>query len=137
MPNSEGKPAVKIKRGFDPFLLSDAARVLAAKGRRGLLAASAAILLGVPAVAISATAEPADIDLELAAKIAREKAKIKRDQHEAGIDSPLGGTGSSLNECGSVNIGNVNNEGNRIGAVPRNNTVVITGPVINVGNKCK
>jgi hypothetical protein len=43
----------------------------------------------------------------------------------------------TVGECGSVNVGNVNSDPNRIGGVPRTNTVVITGPVINVGNKCK
>ena len=102
-----------------------------------LLAWAVAILLGSPTVAICASAEPMDIEPELAAKIAREKARIKRDQHEAGKDSSLGGMDSTSADCGSVNIGNVANDQNRIGAVPRTNTVVITGPVINVGNKCK
>ena len=96
-----------------------------------------AIALGLCTPAHCVNAEPPDIDVELAAKVAREKAKVKRDQHEAGKDALLGSSESNSADCGSVNIGNVSNDRGRIGAVPQNNTVVITGPVINVGNKCK
>ena len=94
----------------------------------------AALLLACATCALGATAEPADMEVDLAAKVAREKAKVKRDQAEAGKDvqGNLDNT-----DCGSVNIGNVSNDRGRIGAVPQTNTVVITGPVINVGNKCK
>ncbi len=104
---------------------------------RQLRGGLAALLLSASSPAFCVNAEPADMDVDLAAKVAREKAKIKRDQHEAGKDSLLGSAESASADCGSVNIGNVSNDKGRIGAVPQNNTVVITGPVINVGNKCK
>lgn len=97
---------------------------------------TAALALGFSIPSYAANAEAIDLDPELAAKVAREKARIKRDQHQAGKDQPMGRM-ETVGECGSVNVGNVNSDPNRIGGVPRTNTVVITGPVINVGNKCK
>lgn len=102
--------------------------------RRWWQVVAGAIVVGLSAPASGATAEPMDIDVDLAAKIAREKAKVKRDQQ---ADSQPGNADANAADCGSVNIGNVSNDNNRIGAVPKTNTVVITGPVINMGNKCK
>jgi hypothetical protein len=105
-------------------------------GTSWLRLCTAALALGVSIQSYAASAEAIDLDPELAAKVAREKARIKRDQHQAGKDEPMGRM-ETVGECGSVNVGNVNSDPNRIGGVPRTNTVVITGPVINVGNKCK
>lgn len=111
--------------------------VLAISASSWLRLATAALVLGSSIQTHAASAEAVDLDPELAAKVAREKARIKRDQHQAGKDGVPMGRMETTGECGSVNVGNVNSNPNRIGGVPRSNTVVITGPVINVGNKCK
>jgi hypothetical protein len=91
----------------------------------------------LPAAAQAAGTEMLDLDPILAAKVAKEKAK-------AGATGAAKGTTANADkaatagrgECG-VNIGNVDSgKGPGKVATPRDNTVVITGPVINLG-KCR
>jgi uncharacterized low-complexity protein len=102
-----------------------------------LVACAAACL---PAIVQAAGTEMLDLDPILAAKVAKEKAK-------AGAEGAGKGTSVSADktvvtgkgDCG-VNIGNVDSGKsgpNKGFSTPRDNTVVITGPVINLGGKCK
>ena len=87
-----------------------------------------------------ATTEPLDIDDRLAARIAKMKIKNKANGQSANgyTSSPGGQIGyvgeGRQTECGAVDIGNVNTNGR--GGGPREVTVVITGDVVNTGNKC-
>lgn len=98
----------------------------------------AACVVGcLPAVALAAGTEMLDLDPILAAKVAKEKAKAgaAKGANPSADKTVAPGNG----ECG-VNIGNV--DAGKAGpgkgfATPRDNTVVITGPVINLGGKCK
>ncbi len=86
--------------------------------------------------AFAAGTETLELDPLLAAKVAKEKAKAGAASAKAGGKADkAGGKG----DCG-VNIGNVDSgkagPGQRPLIGPRENTVVITGPVINLG-KCK
>lgn len=72
-------------------------------------------------------------DSQDAAKIARLKAQQRRAKAESSGVSGASGSGSDA--CGGVNVGNVVNERGAKG--PKEVTVVITGDVINMGNKCK
>lgn len=80
----------------------------------------------------AADAEPMDLDADLLAKIAKEKIKSK-----VGVKSTSVGTADQLNQsntCGAVDIGNV--AGPKPGLLPKDNTVIVTGDVINTA-KCK
>jgi hypothetical protein len=89
-------------------------------------------------IGFAANPEPLDIDAELAAKVAKEKskAKVSNTAKSAKPDAKTTATG----DC-SINIGNVDasKTGKGVGSVvpAKSTTVVITGPVVNVGNKCK
>lgn len=104
---------------------------------RGIVAIAALAVAGVPGLIRAAGTEMLDLDPILAAKVAKEKAK-------AGAAGAAQGTTRNADksvtagkgECG-VNIGNVDSgKGPGKVATPRDNTVIITGPVINLG-KCK
>jgi hypothetical protein len=94
-------------------------------------------LAGLPAVARAAGTEMLDLDPILAAKVAKEKAKAGAAGASKGTAGNAGkAAAAGKDECG-VNIGNVDSgKGPGKVAGPRENTVVITGPVINLG-KCK
>lgn len=104
---------------------------------RLIVAALAMALAGLPVLARAAGTEMLDLDPLLAAKVAKEKAKAgaagaARGKTQGADKAATAGKG----ECG-VNIGNVDSgKGPGRVATPRDNTVVITGPVINLG-KCK
>lgn len=106
---------------------------------RLIAAVAAGALACLPGLAQAAGTEMLDLDPIIAAKVAKEKAK-------AGAAGAVKGTKRSADksvvsapgECG-INIGNVDSGKQGAGrniATPRDNTVVITGPVINLG-KCK
>ena len=83
--------------------------------------------------------EPMDIEPELLAKLAHERAKARRlGNKSAGVGkaSANADAANPLAECGAVNIGNVLT-GGRPGFQPREITVVITGDVINANNNCR
>ncbi|HQY47447.1 MAG TPA: hypothetical protein PLK52_08760 [Usitatibacteraceae bacterium] len=104
---------------------------------RLLAAALVAAIAGAPALARAAGTEMLDLDPLLAAKVAKEKAKAGASGAAKGRTQGADKTvAAGKGECG-VNIGNVDS-GKAPGrvATPRDNTVVITGPVINLG-KCK
>jgi hypothetical protein len=104
---------------------------------RLLAAALAAAIAGAPAFARAAGTEMLDLDPLLAAKVAKEKAKAGASGAAKGRSQAADKTvAAGKGECG-VNIGNIDS-GKVPGkvATPRDNTVVITGPVINLG-KCK
>jgi hypothetical protein len=99
----------------------------------------AAALAGGPALAQAAGTEMLDLDPILAAKVAKEKAKAGASGAQKGTTRNADKTvttGTGKGECG-INIGNVDSgKGPGRVATPRDNTVVITGPVVNLG-KCK
>jgi hypothetical protein len=89
------------------------------------------LLFTVPTVGVAGEAAFKD---ETNAKIARIKAKQKRMERSnraQGIDP---GRGDS-SKCGSVEIGNINNE--RGATSPKEVTVIVTGDVINTDNNCR
>lgn len=98
-----------------------------------------AFALGVAPTAQGAAnpqAEAQDIDVDILAKLARERAKGNaqraRDRAEFGRD-PSG----SADGCGNIGIGNVFTGGNIGFRVPREITVVVTGDVISANNRCR
>ena len=97
----------------------------------------AAALACGPVVAQAAGTEMLDLDPILAAKVAKEKAKAgAAGAAKGGKRNADRTTTAGQGECG-VNIGNVDSgKGPGKVATPRDNTVIITGPVINLG-KCK
>lgn len=108
------------------------------KGRAWLEIAAIGLAVCVAAPALAAEAEITDLDPALAAKVAKERAKANAASKVKGKSVGSGATVAGEDECG-VNIGNVNSgkSGPAKGInTPRENTVIITGPVINLG-KCK
>ena len=105
---------------------------------RGMIVAMLGFAVaGLPAAAQAAGTEMLDLDPILAAKVAKEKAKAGAAGASKGTaGSADKGAAAGKGECG-INIGNVDSgKGPGKVASPRDNTVVITGPVINLG-KCK
>ena len=81
----------------------------------------------------------ADIPDEIRALIKREEAKgLVQDsanrKNTNSISNRVGGGNSGGSSGCSLEVGNVNNAGK--GAAPRQVTTVITGPVIQMNNKC-
>ena len=86
----------------------------------------------------AATTEPLDLDPDILAEIARQKARATtqaRQAANAGKPAKPGATQPGA-ECGSVNVGNVIG-GGRIGFAPIDVTVVVLGDIVNANNKCK
>lgn len=96
---------------------------------------TAAVLLAAYIPAHAATTEPMDLDPDMQAKVAREKAKARYERGNKSGDTKMKRGNDS--ECGNISIGNSDDEqkGSRKIA-PREKNVIITGPVINAGN-CK
>ncbi len=94
--------------------------------------------LSLPGTAArAATAEPQDLDPEVLAKLAMEKARTTSrngQARNAGKKDTQNNSGSA--ECGAIAIGNVVGS-NRIGFAPTDVNVVIVGDVINANNNCK
>ena len=92
---------------------------------------------------LAADTEPAEIPDGILAKMARMNAKmgVDKDRRDSGDSGDAGqraaGRRPGANPaCGSLNVGNVDTGGRRLGA-PREVTVVIKGDVINANNKCR
>jgi len=102
------------------------------------LPSMAALIAAALAFTAAAGAQGVDLDAATQAKIAKEKAKARgyeQAKGTAGAADKTVVTGKDGN-C-SVNIGNIDASKSGPGKMaPRENTVVITGPVINLG-KCK
>jgi hypothetical protein len=102
---------------------------------RALLgAAMAAMAAGALAVA---NPEPLDLDPDILAEIARQRARATT-HARLGANAGRAGKGSTTPtaECGSLSIGNVVG-GGRIGFSPIDVNVVIVGDVINANNRCR
>jgi len=85
----------------------------------------------------TAGAQSLDLDPAMSAKVAKEKAKARGTEQGKGPNSSADKTIVQGKDDCSVNIGNVDASKSGPGKMaPRDNTVVITGPVINLG-KCK
>jgi hypothetical protein len=94
------------------------------------IAVSVAVGLSFASVstnALAASSEASDLDAKLTAKVARQRIKQR---------SPRQGKDRGANsECGNVEIGNNNSDSSARSRVnPRNNTVIVTGPIINAAN---
>lgn len=99
----------------------------------------AAALLAAFAANVRAAAnpEPIDIEPEMLAKIAMEKARVSsRDGQTRSAAKKDQRAGTPAAECGAIAIGNVVGN-NRIGFAPTDVNVVIVGDVINANNNCK
>ncbi|MFN9773390.1 MAG: hypothetical protein ACK54X_12330 [Burkholderiales bacterium] len=96
-------------------------------------ALAVATLGAVAGTALAATAEPSGLDPELAAKVARERAKQNRRGAELGDAG-----GNDKGGCGQVDIGNDNSKDRSAASrvIERNRTVIVTGPVINAA-RCR
>jgi hypothetical protein len=94
--------------------------------------------LGAPARTLAASAEPVDIDDSLRAKMQMEKEKTKLEAmrlNAPGSDAPAD-TSVGGNNC-DINIGNTQPKNGMQAISGRDTTVVVTGPVINVGQCSK
>lgn len=93
--------------------------------------------IATPAVPVfAADAEIFDIEPNLRARIARERANQRRDERRSfGAVNEAGGGAA---DCGSVNIGNADQNDNsaRSRLSQRQQTVIVTGPVINTA-RCR
>jgi len=93
-----------------------------------------------PAWVHAASADAPDIDDDLRAKIQKEKVKTNKDKHGAGDE--MGNSGmedmnASNSNC-DINIGNQNSsQKGTNGIASRDQTVIVTGPVVNTGNCSK
>lgn len=96
-----------------------------------------ALLTTVGGPALAATAEPLEIDADVLAMLAKEKARVTAANGQAASAARRGASNDPTQaECGSINIGNVIS-GGRIGFAPTDVNVVILGDVVNANNKCK
>ena len=88
--------------------------------------------------ALAANPEPMDLDPDILAEIARQKARANTQARLAANAGKTGKAGAppSAAECGAVAIGNVVG-GGRVGFAPVDVNVVIVGDVINANNRCK
>jgi hypothetical protein len=95
------------------------------------LALHCAIAFAVP------TTEPLDIDPDMAADIAKQKARANS-MKDARLKQQSGDKNAAdpTQECGSVNIGNLVAD-RRIGFAPVDINVVVLGDILNINNKCK
>lgn len=96
-----------------------------------IIPAAMSLLLASPLLhttAYGASADPVDIDPDLAAKVAREKLKQRQAQQS-------GDAKKTKSECGKVDIGNTDNSKSADKVNSKEKTVIITGPVINAA-KC-
>ena len=88
------------------------------------------------ACAVAATADPMDLDADILAEIAKEKARANSLRTPAKNESGEKASSEKSKECGNVNIGNV--VGNkRIGFAPVDINVIVIGDILNVNNKCR
>jgi hypothetical protein len=88
----------------------------------------------------SVNPEPMDLDSETNAKIMKEKAKSRNTSNVPAGNGGGGGSSSSAN-CGQVNINSANNTDKKsvsglADMFGKQQTTIITGPVINMAN-CK
>ncbi len=96
-----------------------------------------AALLALVGSAFAANPEPMDLDADILAEIARQKARSTTQARQAGNAAKPGKANDKpAAECGAIAIGNVVG-GGRIGFSPTEINVVIVGDVINANNKCK
>ncbi len=103
-----------------------------------LLYAAALVAFGAPQFSAAANTEPLNVEADILAKLAKEKAK-RHGADSRGVNSS--GSAAAMNAdqdapCGNVDIGNFVSNG-RGGRAPKDITVVITGDVINANNKCR
>lgn len=103
---------------------------------RILVGAALAALVG-STFAAAANPEPLDLDPDILAEIAKQRARATAQARQAAnAAKPTKGDGKPAAECGSIAIGNVVG-GGRFGFSPTDVNVVIVGDVINANNKCK
>jgi len=81
-------------------------------------------------------AEPDDLDVELLAQIAKERAKGNSQKTAAGRAGD-GAAATDKDGCGNIGIGNIFTGGNVGFRPPREVTVIVTGDVISANNRCK
>jgi hypothetical protein len=100
---------------------------------RTLLGLVFATLAG-SAAAGPANPEPLDLDPDILAEIARQRARATTQARQVPKAGKAGERPSA--ECGAVSIGNVVG-GGRVGFSPIDVNVVIVGDVINANNNCR
>ncbi|MEZ5657468.1 MAG: hypothetical protein R3E83_02760 [Burkholderiaceae bacterium] len=98
-------------------------------------ASLAACLIGLaiatgPSISLAASSEIVDMEPGDTAKVAREKIR-QRGPNRLQRDGSGGGSGD---DCGSVNIGNQQDDSARGRINPRNQTVIVTGNIFNTAN---
>lgn len=102
--------------------------------KRALLGTALAALVGS---AFAANPEPMDLDADILAEIARQRARSTTQARQAGNAGKASkATDKPAAECGSIAIGNVVG-GGRFGFSPTDVNVVIVGDVINANNRCR
>ena len=115
-------------------------KILSAQLLAIIAGASITAALTVPLPATAAQSMPYDLDPGLAAKLAKEKVKQRGPRRRsADYGSRNSGGNAGSDNCGSVDIGNSNNNRRMTAAErfrERNRTVIVTGPVINAA-RCR
>ena len=99
-------------------------------------ASLAACLIGLviatgPSISRAASSEIVEMEPGDTAKVAREKIR-QRGPNRLQRDGGAGGSGGD--DCGSVNIGNQQDDSARGRINPRNQTVIVTGNIFNTAN---
>ena len=79
----------------------------------------------------AASAVPLDLDPVQAAQVARQRIKQRGPNRLNALDDP--GSGDSA-DCGSVNIGNSQDTSARGRVNPREQNVIVVGPIFNTAN---
>jgi hypothetical protein len=90
--------------------------------------------------AANPNAEPQDMEVDLLAKLAKErsKANAERSADKAGQQrTPGQDAGGASDGCGNVGIGNVFTGGAPGFQPPREITVIVTGDIISANNRCR
>ncbi len=92
------------------------------------------VFLALAASAQAASTSDSDMPDEVRALLMKEKAKgnVRASPSDSSERSKKAGGGGSKGGC-NLDIGNVNSGGS---AAPRNVTTIVTGPVIQMNNKC-
>lgn len=103
------------------------------------LMAFACVLAPTAYGAANATAEAQDLDADILAKIAKERAKGNA---QLGADrradrKGLGTDPTNSDGCGNIGIGNIFTGGNTGFRPPREVTVIVTGDIVSANNRCR
>jgi hypothetical protein len=98
------------------------------------LMAFASVLAPAAHAVATPNAEPQDLDVEILAQIARDRAKGNAQQ--SADKKAFADPTNSADGCGNIGIGNVFT-GGQFAFLPREINVIVTGDIISANNRCR